>query len=142
LKNAEAEMKNLTSFQTSGTLKKTGRITPQSHFRATFGWLFAFRDKIKTGGKNMGILYVSLAAFGGGIVSALLGWLQSGENFVSRKFASSVLRALVAGGVFAISYTALAASVDIMNIVIAFVAGAGVDVLGNRAAGSITGSPK
>ena len=85
----------------------------------------------------MGILYVSLAAFGGGIVAALLGWLESGENFIARKFASSVLRALVAGGVFAIGYVTMGEAVTIMGLVIAFMAGAGIDVVGHRVAGSI-----
>jgi len=86
----------------------------------------------------MGILYVALAACGGGLAAAIMGWLDSGEPFVGRKFASSVIRALVAGGVFAVGYQ-LAGAVSIMDIVIAFVAGAGVDVLGNRIAGSIRG---
>ena len=86
----------------------------------------------------MGILYVALAAFGGGIASAVMGWLDSGEVFEGRKFSSSVIRALVAGGVFAIGYT-LVGGVTILDIFIAFVAGAGVDVLGNRVAGSIRG---
>ena len=84
----------------------------------------------------MGILYVALAAFGGGIVAATLGWLDSGDFFEGRKFASSVIRALVAGIVFAVGYT-LVGTVSIPDIAIAFVAGAGVDVLGNRFAGSI-----
>ena len=83
----------------------------------------------------MGILYVALAAFGGGIVSALMGWLGSGENFVGRKFAASVLRALLAGAAFAITYSLATAGVATgMDIVIAFGAGAGVDALLNRAA--------
>lgn len=84
----------------------------------------------------MGILYVTLAAFGGGIAAAIMGWMDSGDVFIGRKFMASVVRALVAGGVFAVGYT-LSGSVTIMDIVIAFVAGAGVDVLGNRVAGSI-----
>jgi len=86
----------------------------------------------------MEILYVAVAAFGGGIAAAITGWLDSGEVFIGRKFAASVVRALVAGGVFAVGYT-LVSSVTIMDIIIAFVAGAGVDVLGNRVAGSIRG---
>lgn len=84
----------------------------------------------------MEVLYVALSAFGGGIAAAIMGWLDSGEVFIGRKFASSVIRALVAGGVFAVSYQ-LAGAISIMDIAIAFVAGAGVDVLGNRIAGSI-----
>ena len=85
----------------------------------------------------MGILYVALSAFGGGIVSALLGWMGSGENFIARKFAASVLRALLAGAAFAISYSLVTGVATGMDIVIAFGAGAGIDVLGNRIAKSI-----
>uniref|UniRef100_A0A6M3LJY8 Holin n=1 Tax=viral metagenome TaxID=1070528 RepID=A0A6M3LJY8_9ZZZZ len=84
----------------------------------------------------MEILYVALSAFGGGIASAVAGWLDSGEYFEGRKFMSSLIRALVAGAVFAIGYT-IVGGVTIMDICIAFCAGAGVDVLGNRVAGSI-----
>ena len=84
----------------------------------------------------MGIVYVSLAACAGGIFSAILGWLESGVTFNGRKFAASALRALTAGIVFAVGYT-IAGNVTIMDIAIAFVAGAGFDVLGNRLAGSI-----
>ena len=82
------------------------------------------------------MLYVSLAAFGGGIVAALLGWMKSDEAFIARKFAPSVLRALVAGGAFALTYAWVGAS-TMTGIVIAFVAGAGVDVIGHRLAGSV-----
>ena len=87
----------------------------------------------------MEVLYVALSAFGGGIASAIMGWMDSGEIFIGRKFASSVIRALIAGGVFAVGYQLAGSSISIMDIVIAFVAGAGVDVLGNRIAGSIRG---
>ena len=86
----------------------------------------------------MGVLYVALSAFMGGIAAAMLGWLESGDDFIGRKFGASVLRALVAGAAFAIAYQIAAGGVSIMDIIIAFVAGAGVDVLGNRLAGSIT----
>jgi hypothetical protein len=84
----------------------------------------------------MGILYVSLAAFGGGIISALLGWMESGENFIARKFGASVLRALLAGGAFAATYS-IVGGVSLVDIVIALLAGAGVDVVLHRIAGSI-----
>ena len=84
----------------------------------------------------MGILYVALATFAGGITAAVMGWLDSGEVFIGRKFMASVMRSLVAGGVFAVSYT-LVGNVTIMDIIVSFIAGAGVDVLGNRLAGSM-----
>ena len=84
----------------------------------------------------MDLLWVGLAAGGGAIVAAIMGWLDSGLDFDVRKFGSSALRALVAGGVFAIGY-AFTGPVGISDIIIAAVAGAGVDVLGNRAIGAI-----
>ena len=84
----------------------------------------------------MGILYVSLAAFGGGIAAGLLGWVESGESFIARKFASTVLRALLAGAAFAMTYT-FVGGVSLADIGIAFLAGAGVDVVAHRIAGSI-----
>ena len=85
----------------------------------------------------MEILYVALSAFTGGVVSAIMGWMDSGETFIGRKFTASVIRALVAGGVFAIGYQLTGETVTVADVVIAFVSGAGVDVLGNRLAGSI-----
>ena len=66
-----------------------------------------------------------------------MGWLESRGPFDARKFGASVLRALVAGAVFAIGYITLGKNIGLMDIVIAFVAGAGFDVLGHRIAGSI-----
>ena len=87
----------------------------------------------------MEIIYVALSAFAGGIAAAIMGWLDSGDYFEGRKFMSSVIRALVAGGVFAVGYTLTGDSITVMDIIVAFVAGSGVDVLGNRIAGSIRG---
>jgi len=86
----------------------------------------------------MEILFVAVSAFGGALFASIMGWLDSGEAFIGRKFASSVIRALIAGGAFAIAYQ-FTDSVSILDIVIAFVSGAGVDVLGHRVAGSIRG---
>ncbi len=87
----------------------------------------------------MGVLYIALSAFSGGIASAVMGWLDSGEFFEGRKFMASVIRALVAGGVFALGYQ-LSGNVNIVNIIAAFVGGAGVDALGNRLSGAIKGN--
>jgi hypothetical protein len=84
----------------------------------------------------MDLLYIALAAIAGGVVAATIGWLDSKKPFAPRKFGSSLLRAAVAGGVFAIGYN-FAGPVGISDILIAGVAGAGVDVLGNRAVGAI-----
>jgi drug/metabolite transporter (DMT)-like permease len=79
-------------------------------------------------------LYIALAGLSGGLVAALLGWLESGEPFNPRKFGGSVIRALVAGVIFAVGYH-IADSLSILDLLYAFLGGAGVDVLGNRIAG-------
>ena len=84
----------------------------------------------------MNIIWIAVAALVGGIVSALLGWCDSGEPFAPKKFASSIIRALVAGVVFAVGYS-YTNGLSPIDIGIAFVGGAGVDALGNRIAGSI-----
>ena len=85
---------------------------------------------------NVAVLYIALLTCAGGITSALLGWLDSGGAFIPRKFMASVVRALVAGVVFAIGYT-FVNGIGILDLFAAFLGGAGIDVLGNRIAGSI-----
>lgn len=85
---------------------------------------------------DLGSIGIPLAAFGGGIVSALLGWMRSEENFIARKFGTSLLRASLAGGVVAASYPLLG-EITMPVIIGAFLAGAGIDVTLHRAAGSI-----
>jgi hypothetical protein len=79
-------------------------------------------------------LYIALIGLSGGLAAALLGWLESGEPFNPRKFGGSVIRALVAGVIFAVGYH-IADSVSILDLLYAFLGGAGVDVIGNRIAG-------
>ena len=84
----------------------------------------------------MNILLIGASALVGGMVAAVLGWLDSGEVFKARKFSASIVRALMAGVVFAVGYT-YTNSLSPLDISIAFVGGAGVDVLGNRISGAI-----
>ena len=85
----------------------------------------------------MEVLYIAGSAFLGGVVSSLIGWIGTTEPFVPRKFLSSVIRGLIAGVVFAIGYQFQQAGVTIMDILVAFIAGAGADSLGNRIGKSI-----
>lgn len=85
----------------------------------------------------MTIVYVGLAAFGGGIVAGLLGWLEKGTDFSFKKFLPSILRAIVAGGVIAVSYPFIQSMGLWPGLIGAFLTGAGIDVLGHRLAGSI-----
>ena len=78
--------------------------------------------------------YISMAALLGGLVAALLGWLESSEPFDSRKFGGSAIRALIAGILFAVGYQ-LSGTLGLLDLFYAFLGGAGVDVLGNRVAG-------
>ncbi len=64
----------------------------------------------------------------------MLGWLESGEPFNPRKFGGSVIRALIAGIIFAVGYQ-ISSPFGILDLFYAFLGGAGVDVLGNRIAG-------
>ena len=84
----------------------------------------------------MNILLIGASALVGGMVAAVLGWLDSGEVFEARKFSASIVRALMAGVVFAVGYT-YTNSLSPLDIGIAFIGGAGVDVLGNRISGAI-----
>jgi hypothetical protein len=79
-------------------------------------------------------LYIALVTVLGGVVAALLGWLDSKETFNTRKFGGSVIRALIAAVVFAVGYH-LSGPLGILDLFYAFLGGAGVDVLGNRIAG-------
>ena len=85
----------------------------------------------------MNLIYIAIAALAGGIIAAVLGWLDSGENFESRKFGSSMLRALFAAVAFAVGY-AYSNSIGVMDIAVAFCGGAGVDALGHRISGAIS----
>ena len=85
----------------------------------------------------MEIVYVGLAAFGGGIVAGLLGWLGKGLPFSGHKFVSNILRAMTAGGVIAISYPFIESMGLWAGLIGAFLAGAGIDVIGHRVAGTM-----
>ena len=84
----------------------------------------------------MQVFYIALAAFAGGIVAAVLGWLDSGITFQPKKFLSSVGRAMVAAAAFAVGYS-YSNGITPLEIAAAFVAGAGFDVLGNRGIGAL-----
>lgn len=81
-------------------------------------------------------LIIALVALLGGLVAALVGWLDSKEAFDARKFGGSAVRSLIAGIVFAVGYH-LAGAVSTLDLFYAFLGGAGVDVLGNRIAGKL-----
>ena len=81
-------------------------------------------------------LYIGLVALAGGLVAALVGWLDSKEPFDRRKFGGSAIRSVIAAAVFSVGYQ-LSDGVNALDLFYAFLGGAGVDVLGNRIAGSL-----
>ncbi len=83
----------------------------------------------------MDMLYIALAALLGGLVAALLGWLEGGEPFSPRKFGGSVIRSLIAAAIFAVGYQS--GYLGIIDLLYAFLGGAGVDVIGNRISGKL-----
>lgn len=84
---------------------------------------------------DLNLIWVALAAFAGTLSSATIGWLDSGEAFAPRKFFSSVMRGFAAAvGLAVIQYLNPPLTWGIL--IGAYLAGAGVDVLGNRIAGA------
>jgi len=91
---------------------------------------------------DLQVFIVALASVAGALLAAVLGWLESGEAFNARKFTASLLRAFIAGLVFAIGSFVSLESIDFWTIISALLGGAGVDVLGNRAAGAVASRNK
>ena len=81
------------------------------------------------------MLILALAVFLGGIVSALAGWADSSDSFNVRKFLKSGIAALIAGGVWAVGQGDVTATPPMA--VVAFLTGAGADVLSNRIMGTL-----
>jgi len=79
------------------------------------------------------ILLVATAAFGGGLLSAVLGWVDSSEPFNLRKFAKSLLAALFGALVFSTTYTFTGGEIGLKDVFLAVLGGAGIDALANRA---------
>ena len=91
---------------------------------------------------DMNTILVIVVTIVGALVSATLGWIDSGEDFVGRKFASSIIHAILAAIIFAVgSYTTLA-SIGTWDFFVAFLGGAGIDVLGNRLEGFVSTKSK
>lgn len=84
----------------------------------------------------MNTFYIALAALLGGVSVALLGWLECGDAFSPRKFGGSVIRSLIAAAIFAAGYQ-LSGAIGIIDLIYAFLGGAGVDVIGNRISGKL-----
>jgi len=72
----------------------------------------------------------------GAITVAILGWIESGEPFNTRKFVASIGRAVL-GGLFSALIFEGTQNPTTFTYVSAFLIGAGMDVTGHRLAGAI-----
>ena len=77
-------------------------------------------------------LIVIIAAFLGSLGSGYFGYLKSGEAFNIRKFLPSIWSAVVSAMVFALGFQKTS-DIATYSFILAFLGGAGVDVLTNRA---------
>lgn len=83
-----------------------------------------------------GLAYIGMAAALGAVCCALLGWLDSQEPFNPRKFAYSLIHAVVAGITFAAAYTYVP-PLTVVMLFVAFLGGMGVDAGLNRVEGAV-----
>lgn len=92
---------------------------------------------------NIEILVLTMLSVAGALFVAVLGWLDSGEDFVARKFVSSILSAFLAGVLIAgASFVGMDSIANGWTYLLAFLSGAGIDVLANRGAGAISARSK
>jgi hypothetical protein len=90
---------------------------------------------------EINVIGVSLAAFLGGIAIALIGWLEQGTSWDTKKFVASLVRSLVGGIGIAAALDYSGATSPIVYL-LAFLSGAGMEVGGNRVAGAIAARRK
>ncbi len=85
-------------------------------------------------------LWLALAAWGAGMLVAVLGWLDSGESFNPRSFTASSIRSLIAGIIWAAAYP-LDKPLSWEIIIGAIASGPFFDTVVNRV-GSLLGNSK
>ena len=85
---------------------------------------------------DINLIGIALAAFGGGMATALIGWSEQGSPWNGKKFVASLVRSLVAGVAVAAAMDYSGATAPIIYL-LAFLSGAGIEVGGNRVAGAI-----
>jgi hypothetical protein len=88
--------------------------------------------------ETLSLAIVAVSAIFGAILSGTLGWFDSGEAFYGRKFASTIIRAVIAGIIIAVGFNYIPDANILLEAFVALIAGAGIDVLGHRAAGAVT----
>ena len=85
---------------------------------------------------NQALLLILVAAFGGGMLNAFMGFLDAKEPFDSRKFGKSVITCIIGALVISVGF-AFSNGITTRDIFMAILAGAGVEAGTNRALGAI-----
>lgn len=92
---------------------------------------------------DLELLGLLIATVAGALTSSLLGWADAGGSFDIKKFVPSIVRAIISAlVVFVGTYSGFVGEANIFVIILAYLAGLGIDAGLNRAAGAITGSSK
>ncbi len=81
---------------------------------------------------NLDYIIVIIAAFFGSLGSGYFGYIKSGEPFNIHKFLPSIWSAILSAMVFALGFQKTM-DIGTYSFIIAFLGGAGIDVLTNRA---------
>jgi len=76
------------------------------------------------------ILIIALTILGG-VISAVLGWADSGEPWDARKFIATAIRAGIGAGTLALGFQGVT-DISVWVYLSAFLSGAGADILGKR----------
>lgn len=82
-------------------------------------------------------LYVILAAVAGGFFTSMSGYLGSGESWDWKKFGSSMIAMFVAAITMAVTLDFAGVTDPVMAYVLAFLAGAGIEVGTHRLAKAV-----
>ena len=82
-----------------------------------------------------------IAAILGAILSAVLGWAESGADFDRRKFVPSLVRGAIAAVVVSVGVDYADVSITLIIYIGAFLTGMGIDAGGNRLAGALRTKP-
>lgn len=86
----------------------------------------------------MDIIIVTGAAIVGAFLAAMLGWLESTEAFSSRKFARSVITAIISGITFAATYNYTQSVAMPMLVILAILGGVGIDTGAKKILGAVS----
>lgn len=79
-----------------------------------------------------------LAGLAGIVFSATLGWLKSDEPFIAKKFVISIMTGVTTLIGLLVAEITLAAPITILTYVYMFAGTAGVEVMVNRAIGTVS----